>query len=894
VHNSPDVLGDGRGMTTERCVFRVSKGYRSEGGEGRGNPDAQRAAEQYLRAGVMVIPIATAAKNPNRSGWQRERHAVEDVPRLWTNGQGIGALWGEPSGGLVDIDQDWLEARIAARHILPETRTFGRPGAPESHSIYRVTDTIPKSKRYKIGGDSEDRSVVEVLSTGTQSLVPPSLHASGERRVWHRDQPAAEIDGEALMEGVADVATAALVARNWPGQGARHDYTLAATGYIGRRLPRGRVERIMEAAIAASGDDEAQSRLRDVQDTLDNVAAGRPTTGGRTLAGLAPSLVDQLRRWHSWGSEPAPHQTSGHGREPASFNTSDLGNSERLVARHGDDLRYCHPWGRWLIWDGQRWAADVTGEIERRAVETIRSIYVEAGNEPDYAKRKALADHAKRSESRSRLEAMIALARSLPGVPVRPEELDTDRWLFNCESGTINLESGELREHRREDLITKLAPVDYKPSAVAPRFLRFLREVFDGDEDLIAFVQRFAGYSLTGSVEERVFAILHGRGKNGKSTLVELLQEMMGDYAATTDTETILAKRYQGVGNDIAALKGARFVSAAEVEQDRRLAESKVKTLTGNDTVSARFLYSEPFSFKPEFKIWLSTNNKPVIRGVDDAVWDRIRLVPFEQRFVGDRRDPKLPEKLREEMAGVLSWAVRGCLEWVRNGLGEPERVRAATEDYRAEQDTLAAFFEDRCVIHPRASAGATPLYSAFKDWCDEAGEQRLTQTKFGRQLRERGFRSEKAQRVTWYGIGLRDNRLDPDDPVDGSDPDPGGEGRSEGSDGGTNRLNAGGWDTNRLKGESRIGAPDINDRDRQLDSRRPFLDKSLADLPHEEEFSEKGLKPSNRLRDPVTQRDEETCRRLTAGEAERVQRLIGQGMRPKYARAEVLGDEEL
>ena len=619
---------------------------------GSENIDTRAAAERYMRSGLRVIPIPSAQKNPNRTGWQRERHAVEDVPRLWTNGQGIGVLWGEPSGGLVDVDLDWPEARIAARRILPETRAFGRPGAPESHRIFRVADTVPRTKRYKLGGGEagEDRSVVEILSTGAQSLVPPSLHESGERRAWHRDRTAAEVDGETLMEGVADVATAALIARAWPGQGARHEYALAASGYVGRRLPRARAERVMEAAIDASGDEEATGRRRDVASTLDGLATGSAVTGGPTLDALAPGLVDQLRRWHGWGKsdEPPSDRNGGRDRGPASFNLSDLGNSERMIARHGTDLRYCHPWSRWLVWDGRRWAVDATGEIERRAVETIRSIYSEAGNEPDDARRKALADHARRSESRGRLEGMIALGKSLPGIPVRPEELDRDPWLFNCENGTIDLRCGEIREHRREDLLTKLAPVHYDPDAEAPRFDRFLREVFDGDEILIAFVRRFAGYSLTGSVEERVFAILHGRGKNGKSTLVELMQHVLGNYSTTTDTETILAKRYQGVGNDVAALKGARLVSAAEVEQDHRLAESKVKTLTGNDTVSARFLYAEPFTFKPEFKLWLSTNNKPVIRGTDDAVWDRVRLIPFEQRFVGDRCDPKLPERLRE------------------------------------------------------------------------------------------------------------------------------------------------------------------------------------------------------------------------------------------------------
>jgi putative DNA primase/helicase len=461
------------------------------------------------------------------------------------------------------------------------------------------------------------------------------------------------------------------------------------------------------------------------------------------------------------GVEP---EANGHGRYPT-HPLTDLGNAERLIARHGDDLRYCHPWAKWLCWDGTRWKPDTSGEVERRARSTVRTIYAEASDGSDKEERKAIANHAERSESRSRIDAMIALARSM--VPVAPDDLDADPWLLNAANGTIDLRTGDLRPHRREDLITKIAPVEYDPDAPATRFARFLQEVFDSDEDMIAFVQRFAGYSLTGSTEERAFAILHGRGKNGKSTLIELLQDVMGDYARTTDVETVLRRRNAGVGNDVAALKGARFVSTAEVEQGRALAESRVKNLTGRDTVTARFLFAEHFDFRPEFKLWMSTNNKPVIYGTDDAIWDRIRMIPFTRRFSGAKADTGLPRKLRDELPGVLAWMVRGCLDWQQGGLGEPKGVKDATAGYRTEMDTLAAFFEDRCVIHPKAEVPATPLYKAYQEWCAESGEADESQRRFGGRLRERGFVSftytagPHMDRKGWRGIGLRDDRHD-------------------------------------------------------------------------------------------------------------------------------------
>ena len=449
----------------------------------------------------------------------------------------------------------------------------------------------------------------------------------------------------------------------------------------------------------------------------------------------------------------------------AIFNHTDQGNAERFVHHHGENVRYVYPWKKWLIWDGRRWKIDDSGDVERRAKSTVRSMFHDADPGDGKPIDQELGKHALRSQSANRIRDMLILARSEPGIAAVPDDLDADPWLLNCENGTLDLRTGVLREHRREDLLTKVVGAEYDPDAAAPRFERFLEETLVEGE-LVGFVRRFAGYSLTGSTRERVIAVLHGKnGKNGKTTLVELLQSVMGDYATTTDTETVLARRNPGVGNDVAALKGARFVSAAEVEKGRRLAESKVKQLTGNDTVSARFLYAEPFTFKPEFKLWLSTNNKPEIQGTDDAIWDRIRLIPFTQRFDGPHADAKLPEKLAEERPGVLAWMVRGCAEWLANGLGDPESVRAATEGYREEMDVLGSFLDDRCYVGKDARAETSQLFREWKDWCTDNGEDPGTQTKFGRSLTERGFavvRQGGSRPRLRVGVGLGDPKSPP------------------------------------------------------------------------------------------------------------------------------------
>lgn len=324
-------------------------------------------------------------------------------------------------------------------------------------------------------------------------------------------------------------------------------------------------------------------------------------------------------------------------------------------------------------------------------------------------------------------------------------------------NGTVDLRTGELRPHRREDLITRLAPVEYDPDAEAPLWEAFLRRIMDGNEDLIRFLQRAVGYSLTGDTSEQCFFLLYGTGANGKSTFLEAIRAMLGDYAQQADFGTFLVQNRDGPRNDVARLVGARFVSAVEVESGRRLSETLVKQLTGNDRVVARFLYREHFEFVPTFKLWLAANHKPVIRGADHAIWRRIKLIPFQVTIPPEDRDRQLAARLRAELPGVLAWAVRGCLEWQQYGLGEPPEVTEATNEYRAEMDPLGPFFGERCVLHPNARAYAGELYAGYAAWCEQAGERPMSQREFGLRLQERGFERRIVRgRVVWVGLGLR------------------------------------------------------------------------------------------------------------------------------------------
>ncbi len=491
--------------------------------------------------------------------------------------------------------------------------------------------------------------------------------------------------------------------------------------------------------------------------TIDNALAGRTEFYQPRQPRLRVVDTSQARPDGVGDTGSAPQRGTEDSSEAPHL--TDMGNAERLQRRHGRDLRYCKLWNSWLVWDGQRWSKDDAGHVVRLAKETVRAIYVEAAQAGDDEVRKAIAKHALRSEGEARVRAAISLAESEPGIPTTPDQLDQHRWLLNCRNGTLDLRTGELRPHDRDDLLTQLSPVAFDPDATCPTFMAFLDRIMAGNAGLIRFLQRAVGYSLTGDTSERVLMILHGEGRNGKSTLLEVVRGILGGYAVRTPTETLLAKRDSTIPNDIAKLKGARFVSASESDEGRRLDEAKIKDLTGGDTISARFMRGEWFDFLPEFKLWLGTNHKPVIRGTDRAIWDRIRLVPFAVRIPDEEQDKQLRVKLLAEAPGILAWAVRGSLDWQRDGLGEPQEVKTATAGYRAEMDVLGAFLEDCCIIAPNAQCPAKDLYASYQTWCEETGEKALTQKAVGQRLGERGFESGRlagGQRTrVWKGISL-------------------------------------------------------------------------------------------------------------------------------------------
>lgn len=448
--------------------------------------------------------------------------------------------------------------------------------------------------------------------------------------------------------------------------------------------------------------------------------------------------------------------------EPAVVRETDLGNARRLVEMHGRELRYVPPWGTWLVWDARRWRRDVKGEVVERAKSVTEALWAEVARETDSERRKQLARWAAQSETANRIEAMVKLARTEPGIAVEPDDLDADPWLLNVASGTIELRTGKHRAHQPEDLMTKLAPVAFEPASGCPTWLAFLERIIP-DPAVRAFLQEAIGYSLTGVTSEQVLFFAHGAGANGKSTLTDTMQSLLGDYARQAEPGLLLA-RQDAHPTGVADLHGARLVIATEVEEGRRLAETTVKQLTGGDRIKARLMRQDFFEFTPTHKLFLQGNHRPVVRGTDHAIWRRLRLIPFTVTIPREEQDRRLVERLRRELPGILNWAIEGCLRWGRSGLSEPEAVVAATSRYRSEMDLLGGFLEECCVVDDHAKASAASLYKAYREWLDDNGERLVSQKSFGTALGERGFDKRKHgqdRRAYWFGVGLLNSGTD-------------------------------------------------------------------------------------------------------------------------------------
>ena len=466
------------------------------------------------------------------------------------------------------------------------------------------------------------------------------------------------------------------------------------------------------------------------------------------------------------GRFAADGEAEAYERKQGDYHLTDLGNAERFALLNQDACRYCPPLKQWYVWTGKQWLSDSLKTVRARAVQTIRMLYLEAAEATERGESKKICEHAHRSEATARISAMLELAPALDNMTIAPSCFDVDPHLLNCLNGILDLRTGQLSPHRREALLSHLAPVEYHAGATSSLWENFLRDATSGDGELEAFLRRAVGYSLTGSTEEEVLFFIHGPGAAGKSTFLETVKAAFGDYAEAVDVETLMLRNGAGGPRpEIARLDGRRLAISTEVARGAQLAAGLVKQLTGGDTVIARQLYAEAREFKPQCKFWLVGNYQPVVDADDSALWRRMLRLPFEHMIPASSRDVKLKARLREpeHLQAVLAWAVRGCREWQElEGVKPPDCVRIATERYREDSDRLSPFFTECCLFQPALWTLTARLRVTYDEWCKERGDRPLGSRALADWLRAHNCKPERATdgaKRGWWGVGLLSER---------------------------------------------------------------------------------------------------------------------------------------
>ncbi|MEH7150554.1 DNA primase [Bacillus thuringiensis] len=483
------------------------------------------------------------------------------------------------------------------------------------------------------------------------------------------------------------------------------------------------------------------------------------TYGERTIAtaisSTSSTILDYKQQFDAFSFDFLEVEDNAGEARPTDrkFMLTEMGNAERIVAEYGHVIRFVNGSG-WYTWDGKRWKEDRSRKVERITSKTLRKLLKsEDEREVKWGR-----------QCERRAIRMNSIKDMIPLVPAQREDFDTHQYLLNVENGVIDLQTGELSSHDRDLMLTKMVNIEFRIGEDCPNWKAFLESIFkdaegNTDYELIDFIQKSIGYSLTSDISEQVMFFLYGSGRNGKSTFINTIKNLLGDYAKQTNSETFIKKKNDnGANNDIARLVGSRFVSAVESEEGQQLSEGLVKQITGGEPITARFLRQEYFEFQPEFKVFFTTNHKPIIKGIDEGIWRRVRMIPFTITIPKEKIDRKLSEKLSLEISGILNWAIEGCLKWQREGLGEPKSIRVATDKYKEEMDIIEPFIIDMCFLNPLAKIEAKELYTVYSRWCEDEGEIALKNRTFYRLLENKNVYKKRGAKNKNYlnGIGLQ------------------------------------------------------------------------------------------------------------------------------------------
>ncbi len=439
--------------------------------------------------------------------------------------------------------------------------------------------------------------------------------------------------------------------------------------------------------------------------------------------------------------------------DPLKLNWSDAGNAELLVYLFGDRIRYNHTNGSWYVWNGQFWERDIKHNVKNLAIEAARYRQKLAASVNDPKKKEKMFKFGVQSEGKVRTGFCLDLTKSLIPIATVADEWNNDHNLFQFSNGCLDLDNVDFSRGKPEQMITQTTGYDYDPTATCPTWEKAILEIMAGRKELVLFIQRSVGYSLSGDVSEQCFFILYGVGANGKTVLLAIFRMVLGNYAKDSAFSAFEYRHGNTQSNDLARLNSARLVTSAESGSSKHLNEERLKAITGGDLVTARFLYKEYFSYNPTFKLWLAVNSLPEVKDFSDGFWRRVRLIPFTVQFKGEKADPHLIDKLGKELPGIANWAIRGYQMWRKDGLNPPEEVLRATAEYHQESDMVAEFLDTYTVTNPGSRIRASELYLSFCKWVEsEHPHGSLSQTLFGRRVSMvTGIKSEKVGSYKYY-----------------------------------------------------------------------------------------------------------------------------------------------
>jgi putative DNA primase/helicase len=442
------------------------------------------------------------------------------------------------------------------------------------------------------------------------------------------------------------------------------------------------------------------------------------------------------------------------------YTQTDLGNSQRFIDEIGHKVRYCQEQKCWYIWNGKKWNEDKKNEIQELAKETVKEMYKKAKAISDPEIRKASLKHAQKSQGRRSIQNMISMSSSDRSINVNAEDLDTDNWLLNIENGTIDLKTGKLLPHDPNHLISKITNIEFDENAECPKWMDFLDYIFSGDMELIGYMQKLTGYCLTGSIKQQILPILYGNGNNGKTTFMQVLEGLLGEYCIYADVSSFAVSNSSNIRNDLARMKGSRLILTSEFEHNQHISEATVKSVTGGEKIPCRYLYGEYFEYRPTGKIMMATNYKPLIKGTDKGIWRRIHFIPFLVQIAERDRKENYHEELLEELPGILNWALEGCLQWQKEGLKKPPAVEDATTEYRKDMDDLADFLDTCCESASNAKIHSSDIFKAYTDWAMENSiKNPLSQRAFSKELELRGYKKKRdGKGIFWENIRLKDD----------------------------------------------------------------------------------------------------------------------------------------